>query len=149
MGEVEEAFDGDGDDEEAEEHHGREEEDAAEGVAGRGVAEQEDLREGPAEAGEEGRRDDEGEAEGGEIAVRLAGDHHDDAGGHGRDDEDELERGGFEAEEEREEEDEGEGGGFAHCWKGLATLGVLVKKKGRTEECKSDKFDARISEANI
>ena len=83
-----EPFDGDGDEQEGEEHDRGEVEDAAEGVRGRRVAEQEDLRQAPAEAGEEGGGDDEDEAE--SVEGRFAGHHHDDADGHGSDDEDEL-----------------------------------------------------------
>ena len=62
------------------------------------------MGQGPAEAGEEGGADDEGEADGGEVD--FAGYHHYDAHGHGGDDGDELDGGGFEAEEEGEDEDE-------------------------------------------
>ena len=94
-------FDGEGNEEEREEHDWGEVEDAAEGVGGRGVAEQEDLRQAPAEAGEEGGGDDEDEAEG--VEGGFAGHHHDDANGHGGNDEDEFDGWGFETEEEGEE----------------------------------------------
>ncbi len=75
-----------GDEEQGDEHDGGEVEDAAEGVGGGRVAEEEDLSEGPAETGEEGGGDDEDEAEG--VEGGFAGYHHDDADGHGGDDED-------------------------------------------------------------
>ncbi len=98
-------FDGEGDEEEGEKHQRGEVEDAAEGVRGRRVAEQEDLRQAPAETGKEGGGDNEDEAKG--VEGRFAGHHHDDADGHGGDDEDELDGWRFEAEEEGEEQHEG------------------------------------------
>lgn len=100
-----EPFDGEGDEQEGEEHDWGEVEDAAERVGGRGVAEEQDLCETPAEAGEEGGGDDEDEAEG--VEGGFAGDHHDDADGHGGDDEDEFDGWRFEPEEEGEEQHEG------------------------------------------
>ena len=110
------ALDEEGEEEERDEHDGREEEDGGVGIGGGGVAEEEDLRQGPAEAGEEGACEDEDEADGAEL--RFTRDHHNDAGGHGGDDGAEFPRGLLEAEEEREEQDEGEGGGLAHCEEG-------------------------------
>lgn len=119
-----------GNHDEGQEHHGSEEEEGGEGIAGGRMAEKEDLCQAPPEAGEEGRGDDEDEADG--IEGRLAGDHHDDADGHGGDDEDELERRGFEAEEEGEDEDKGEGGRFTHGQKG-----------------ERDEFEGHVPQTNI
>ncbi len=73
-----------GDDEEREKHDRRQEEECRERVRRRGMAEQQDLSEGPSEARKEGGGHCEREAKG--VEGGLAVDHEEDSQGHGEDD---------------------------------------------------------------
>ena len=90
------AFGEESDDGEGDEHDGGEEEERRERIARGRVSEEEDLRQGPAEAAEEGARDHEHKADG--VEGRFTRHHHDHAGGHGGDDQDQFPGRGLQAE---------------------------------------------------